>query len=146
MNHPEYMPEDTEASEAAELPREGPLHGKRFEKCIYMQDADCIADDCKGCTRKREFDKAAREQKKEEIAPAQAEPKRQQAEKENEILDKPATRKEYMDSLTLTGTAEYLAEAMKSFDDIPWNEIKEQDFWEEWLNGKVDHAGRPWVD
>lgn len=145
MNHPEYMPGAADP-EVTEPPKEGPLHGKRFEKCIYIQDTDCIADDCKGCTKKREFDKAAREKKKEEIAPAQAEPKRQQAEKENEILDKPATRKEYIDSLTLTGTAEYLAEAMESFDDIPWNEMQETSFWEEWLNGKVDHAGRPWVD
>lgn len=148
MNHPEYMPGAADP-EATEPPKEGPLHGKRFEKCIYMQDTDCIADDCKGCTRKREFDKAAREKKKEEIAPAQAEPKRQQAEqknKEKKVPGKPATRKEYIDSLTLTGTAEYLAEAMGSFDKTPWNEMQEPHFWEEWLNGKVDHAGKPWVD
>ena len=69
-----------------------------------------------------------------EIAPAQSEP-------QGESL---ITRKEYIDSLTTYGTAEYLAKAMKSFANKTYNTLLDSTFWETWLKGKVDHNGRPW--
>ena len=72
-----------------------------------------------------------------EIAPAQT---------ETDVLEKPVTRKEYIDSLTVYGTAEYLAKTMLSFRSRTYNTLIEQEFWEEWLNGKVDRNGRPWID
>ena len=72
-----------------------------------------------------------------EIAPAQSE------------SDPPAefmTRKEYIDTLTAFGTAEYLAKAMKSFSNKTYNTLLDKNFWNEWLEGKVDHNGRPWEE
>ena len=72
-----------------------------------------------------------------QIAPAQSEP------------DPPAefmTRKEYIDTLTAFGTAEYLAKAMKSFSNKTYNTLLDKNFWNEWLEGKVDHNGRSWEE
>ena len=79
-------------------------------------------------------DKTAQEPAEPEIAPAQSE---QQEES-------PVTRKTYIDSLTAYGTAEYIAKAMKSFANKTYNTLLDPTFWETWLNGKVDHNGRPW--
>ena len=56
------------------------------------------------------------------------------------------TRKEYIDTLTAFGTAEYLAKAMKSFSNQTYNTLLDKNFWNEWLIGKVDHNGRPWEE
>ena len=56
------------------------------------------------------------------------------------------TRKEYIDTLTAFGTAEYLAKAMKSFSNKTYNTLLDKNFWNEWLEGKVDHNGRPWEE
>lgn len=79
-------------------------------------------------------DKTAPEPAESEIAPAQSEPQE----------ESPVTRKTYIDSLTAYGTAEYLAKAMKSFANKTYNTLLDPAFWETWLNGKVDHNGRPW--
>lgn len=73
-----------------------------------------------------------------EIAPAQSgsEP----------LAAEPKTRKEYIDTLTAYGTAEYIARAMRQFANKTYNTLLDPDFWNEWLNGKVDHNGRPWED
>jgi hypothetical protein len=71
--------------------------------------------------------------KEPEIAPAQSEP------------DPPAefmTRKEYIDTLTAYGTAEYMAREMKSFSNKTYNTLLNSTFWYEWLKAKVDHNGR----
>lgn len=70
-----------------------------------------------------------------EIAPAQT-----------DILEKTITRKEYIDSLTAYGTAKYLAKAMLSFRNKSYNTLLKQEFWEDWLDGKVDRNERTWVD
>ena len=70
-----------------------------------------------------------------EIAPAQSEP-----------AAEPMTRKEYIDTLTSYGTAEYMAKAMKSFSSETYNTLLHTIFWHEWLQGKVDHNGRPWEE
>ncbi len=76
------------------------------------------------------------EPKEQEIAPAQSGSEPPAAE--------PKTRKEYIDTLTAYGTAEYIARAMRQFAN--YNTLLNPDFWNEWLNGKVDHNGRPWED
>lgn len=73
-----------------------------------------------------------------EIAPAQFESEPPEEE--------PKTRKEYIDTLTAYGTAEYIARAMRQFANKTYNTLLDPDFWNEWLNGKVDHNGRPWED
>lgn len=73
-----------------------------------------------------------------EIAPAQSESEKPAAE--------PMTRKEYIDTLTAYGTAEYIAKAMRTFSNKTYNTLLDKDFWNEWLTGKVDHNGRPWEE
>lgn len=78
------------------------------------------------------------EPEEQEIAPAQSGSEPPAAE--------PKTRKEYIDTLTAYGTAEYIARAMRQFANKTYNTLLDPDFWNEWLNGKVDHNGRPWED
>lgn len=73
-----------------------------------------------------------------EIAPAQSRSEPPAAE--------PKTRKEYIDTLTVYGTAEYIARAMRQFANKTYSTLLDPAFWETWLNGKVDHNGRPWED
>lgn len=73
-----------------------------------------------------------------EIAPTQSGSEPPEAE--------PKTRKEYIDTLTAYGTAEYIARAMRQFANKTYNTLLDPVFWNEWLNGKVDHNGRPWED
>ena len=73
-----------------------------------------------------------------EIAPAQSGSEPPEAE--------PKTRKEYIDTLTAYGTAEYIARSMRQFANKTYNTLLDPVFWNEWLNGKVDHNGRPWED
>ena len=73
-----------------------------------------------------------------EIAPAQSESEEPAAE--------PMTRKEYIDTLTAYGTAEYLAKAMKSFSHKTYSTLLDTAFWEEWLEGKVNSSGIPWEE
>lgn len=73
-----------------------------------------------------------------EIAPAQS---------NSEITEViPKTRKDYIDTLTAYGTAEYIAKSMRQFANKTYNTLLDPVFWNEWLNGKVDHNGRPWED
>ena len=73
-----------------------------------------------------------------EIAPAQFESEPPEAE--------PKIRKEYIDTLTAYGTAEYIARAMRQFANKTYSTLLNPAFWEIWLNEKVDHNGRPWED
>ena len=66
-----------------------------------------------------------------EIAPAQFESEPPEEE--------PKTRKEYIDTLTAYGTAEYIARAMRQFAKKTYNTLLDPDFWNDLLNGKVDH-------
>ncbi|MDO4272689.1 MAG: hypothetical protein Q4D16_03395 [Eubacteriales bacterium] len=85
-----------------------------------------------------------------EIAPAQQtevpEGQQEQSEKDTEILDKPTTRKDFIESRTPYGAAEYLAKAFEGFKNVTYNELRTISFWESWLNAMVDHAGRPWIE
>ena len=62
------------------------------------------------------------------------------------ISEKAITRKEYLETLTLYGWADYVAAAMRTFGNIPFSRLRETSFWEEWLCGKVDKNGRPWIE
>lgn len=68
------------------------------------------------------------------------------AQSKPEPVEEPMTRKEYIDTLTAYGTAEYIAKAMRSFANKTYNTLLDKDFWNEWLIGKVDHNGRPWEE
>ena len=70
------------------------------------------------------------------IAPAQP----------HEVVDKPISRKEYLDSLTKYGAADHIAKAFESFGNVTFSQLKSTSFWERWLEMKVDHLGRNWVD
>lgn len=56
------------------------------------------------------------------------------------------TRKEYLDSLTSYGAAEYMAKAMLSLRNKTFNTLLETEFWENWFDKKVDCNGRIWID
>ena len=62
------------------------------------------------------------------------------------ISEKAITRKEYLETLTLYGWADYVAAAVRTFGSIPFSRLRETSFWEEWLCGKVDKNGRPWIE
>lgn len=71
MNHPEYLP--------------GKLHGRKFEHCIYLQEEDCISEDCGSCEKKKLLD----EQEKKEQKPE---------EKVKELKKPDPEEKEYLDA------------------------------------------------
>ena len=118
INHPEYMPKS--AGEPADQKESEPKTESEQPPEHENIDTNKIVE------------------KEPEIAPAQSEPEEWAAE--------PMTRKEYIDTLTSYGTAEYMAKAMKSFSNETYNTLLHTIFWHEWLQGKVDHNGRPWED
>lgn len=65
---------------------------------------------------------------------------------QKKYLEEAITRKEYLETLTLYGWADYMVAAMKTFGNVPFSRLRENSFWEEWLCGKVDKKGRPWVE
>lgn len=67
--------------------------------------------------------------------------------KNNENVPEEAiTRKEYLETLTLYGWADYMAAVMRTFGSVPFSILREISFWEEWLCEKVDKKGRPWIE
>lgn len=50
MNHPEYLP--------------GKLHGRKFERCIYLPEENCISEDCGSCEKKKLLDKQETKEQK----------------------------------------------------------------------------------
>ena len=117
-NHPEYLPKPTEkpAAQKESEPKTKSEQPPEHENV----DTNKIVE------------------KEPKIAPAQSEPE--------ESAAGPMTRKEYIDTLTAYGTAEYIAKAMRSFANKTYNTLLDKDFWNEWLIGKVDHNGRPWEE
>lgn len=77
MNHPEYIL--------------GKLHGRKFERCIYLPEEDCISEDCGACEKKKLLDQQeAKEQAKS--ADKQEKELKKPGKKENEWLDEVAYR------------------------------------------------------
>lgn len=56
------------------------------------------------------------------------------------------TRKEYIDTLTAYGTADYLARSMREFASTSFRELQNINTWLPWLEEKVDHAGRTIIE
>ena len=128
INHPEYMPKPAEEPE------------KEPEKEPVAEVPEAIAEE-KPEEHVAETDNRIPEhdvRPEPEIAPAQPE--------SEETAAEPMTRKEYIDTLTAYGTAEYIAKAMRIFSNKTYNTLLDKDFWNEWLTGKVDHNGRPWEE
>lgn len=118
INHPEYMPKS--AGEPADQKESEPETESKQPSEHENIDTNKIVEE------------------EPEIAPAQSEPE--------EPAAGPMTRKEYIDTLTSYGTAEYMAKAMKSFSNETYNTLLHTIFWHEWLQGKVDHNGRTWEE
>jgi hypothetical protein len=118
INHPEYMPKTAE--ESADQKESEPKTESEQPPEHENVDTNKIVEE------------------EPEIAPAQSKPE--------ESAAGPITRKEYIDTLTSYGTAEYMAKAMKSFLNETYNTLLHTIFWHEWLQGKVDHNGRPWEE
>ena len=118
INHPEYMPKS--AGEPADQKENEPKTESEQPPEHENIDTNKIVEE------------------EPEIAPAQSEPE--------EPAAGPMTRKEYIDTLTSYGTAEYMAKAMKSFSNETYNTLLHTIFWHEWLQGKVDHNGRTWEE
>lgn len=118
INHPEYMPKPAEEP-VAQTESESKTESEQPPEHENVETNKIV-------------------EKEPEIAPAQSEPE--------EPAAGPMTRKEYIDTLTSYGTAEYMAKAMKSFSNETYNTLLHTIFWHEWLQGKVDHNGRPWEE
>ena len=116
---PESQPENTEKSQETALPEPEP----------QIPGQDSIENHPEYMPKPVE---------EPEIVPAQSEPE--------EPPEESMTRKEYMDNLTAYGASVYLTQAMKSFSAKTYSTFLDQSFWEEWLEGKVDHNGRPWEE
>lgn len=68
---------------------------------------------------------------------------------EDVIAPAQMTRKDYLDTLTPYGAAEYLAQMMRNIAIISSDDLlplAKTSFWEEWLNTTVDGSGRIWED
>ena len=120
INHPEYMQKPEEEPEK-ELVTE--IEEEKPEEHVAETDNRIPEHDVRP---------------EPEIAPAQPE--------SEETAAEPMTRKEYIDTLTAYGTAEYIAKAMRTFSNKTYNTLLDKDFWNEWLTGKVDYNGRPWEE
>lgn len=118
INHPEYMPK----------PAEEPADQRESEPKTESEQTP----------EHENVDTNKIVEKEPEIAPAQSEPEKP--------AEESMTRKEYIDTLTAYGTAEYIAKAMRFFANKTYNTLLDKDFWNEWLIGKVDHNGRPWEE
>lgn len=66
-----------------------------------------------------------------------------------DVIAPAQTRKEYLDTLTIYGTAEYLAQMMRNIAIVSSDDLlplAKAGFWEDWLNTKVDGSGRAWEE
>ena len=140
---PEFQPENIEKSQETALPEPEPqIPGQDSTENHpeYMPEPEEQPESNPKPESQEDHLGEANEMVPEEleIAPAQSRSEPPAAE--------PTTRKEYIDTLTAYGTAEYIARAMRQFANKTYNTLLDPVFWNEWLNGKVDHNGRPWED
>lgn len=85
------------------------------------------------------------EESKEDVPPENT-PSAGIAPTQHEEVEKPKRRKEYLDGLTEYGAADYLASTFRGFGNITFSQLTKTNFWLDWMDGLVDHNGRPWVD
>lgn len=118
LNHEEYMPKP-------ELPAAVTEPEKAPEELVSEAPTEPDQD-----IHQEENEEA----QNTEIAPTQ------------EVVEKPIRRKEFLDSLTEYGAADYIAKAFKGFGSVTFSQLQNTNFWLRWMDTKVDHLGRPWVD
>ena len=153
LNHEEYMPKPVVQKEPEEQAEKGKPDSEENEtedqtaavqKKALEEPPESVEEPVseKESQEDQKLPKSEEPQPSEEstpsagIAPAQP----------HEVVDKPISRKEYLDSLTKYGAADHIAKAFESFGNVTFSQLKSTSFWERWLEMKVDHLGRNWVD
>lgn len=124
LNHEEWMPKPEPEIELTAAPEERPA-AESEEPPKEEEISEPVPEETSENTL---------EDQKNEIAPAQ------------EIVEKLIRRKEFLDSLTEYGAADYIAKAFKGFGSVTFSQLQNTNFWLRWMDTKVDHLGRPWVD
>ncbi|MCB5387119.1 hypothetical protein LIQ05_08955 [Blautia glucerasea] len=161
LNHEEYMPkpvltEETKEQSVSERENSVPEENEAEQLAAVREK---ISEEHEQAERSENTEKEYRIGENQEPSESKPEESREpQPSKEStpsagiapaqphEVVDKPISRKEYLDSLTEYGAADHIAKAFESFGNVTFSQFKSAGFWERWLNMKVDHLGRNWVD
>ena len=142
MNHEEYMPKP-EVGVPEEIPETETVSENEETK---NEESEPVDSEAKRPVETEEQQKAA-EPVPEEIMETEPEDmKPENAPAQSEVVEKPIRRKEFLDSLTEYGAADYIAKAFKGFGTVTFSQLQNTNFWLRWMDTKVDHLGRPWVD
>lgn len=134
LNHEEYMPQPIPEPEKPEPQKEPePQENTELQKHPEITITEPVPIPEKT------------EEPKEDVPPENT-PSAGIAPAQNEVVEKPKRRKEYLDGLTEYGAADYLASTFRGFGNITFSQLTKTNFWLDWMDGLVDHNGRPWVD
>ena len=134
LNHEEYMPQPIPGPEKPETQKE-PEPQENTELLKHPETTIIEPVPIPEKTEEPKEDVPPENTPSAGIAPAQ-----------HEVVEKTKRRKEYLDSLTEYGAADYLASAVRGFRNITFGQMTTTNFWLDWMDGLVDHNGRPWVD
>ena len=161
LNHEEYMPkpvlpEETKEQSVAERENSAPEENEAEQPAAVREK---ISEEHEQAESSENAEKEYRTGENQESSESKPEEYREPQPSEestpsagiapaqpHEVVDKPISRKEYLDSLTEYGAADHIAKAFESFGNVTFSQFKSAGFWERWLNMKVDHLGRNWVD
>ena len=161
LNHEEYMlkpvlPEETEEQSVAERENSAPEENEAEQPAAVREK---ISEEPEQAESSENAEKEYHTGENQEPSESKLEESREPQPSEestpsagiapaqpHEVVDKPISRKEYLDSLTEYGAADHIAKAFGSFGNVTFSQLKSAGFWERWLNMKVDHLGRNWVD
>lgn len=161
LNHEEYMPkpvlpEETKEQSVAERENSAPEENEAEQPAAVREK---ISEEHEQAESSENAEKEYRTGENQESSESKPEESREPQPSEestpsagiapaqpHEVVDKPISRKEYLDSLTEYGAADHIAKAFESFGNVTFSQFKSAGFWERWLNMKVDHLGRNWVD
>lgn len=161
LNHEEYMPksvlpEETEEQSVSERENSAPEEDEAEQSAAVREK---ISEEPEQAESSENTEKEYRTGENQEPSESKPEKFREPQPSEestpsagiapaqpHEVVDKPISRKEYLDSLTEYGAADHIAKAFESFGNVTFSQFKSTGFWERWLNMKVDHLGRNWVD
>lgn len=148
MNHEEYMPKP-EVGVPEEIPETETVSENEETK---NEESEPVDSEAKRPVETEERPETEEQQKAAEPVPEEimeTEPedlKPKNAPAQSEVVEKPIRRKEFLDSLTEYGAADYIAKAFKGFGTVTFSQLQNTNFWLRWMDTKVDHLGRPWVD
>ena len=161
LNHEEYMPkpvhsEETEEQSVAERENSAPEENEAEQPAAAREK---ISEEPEQAESSENAEKEYHTGENQEPSESKPEESREPQPSEEStpsagiapaqphaVVDKPISRKEYLDSLTEYGAADHIAKAFESFGNVTFSQFKSAGFWERWLNMKVDHLGRNWVD